>query len=152
MSVGSYPARDYVPLVEFEVVRRGGGPKTFILIDEQVDTMAERLPMLRDAMCSGETSVGGVGCESGAFQLDVTRSRRTARLYVDSQYISLTLHDIDYPSRMYSFVQNQFRDYIVSLQDVLLYVTTTLTSVTYVDPYVTELCVSFHVLPTHPPK
>ena len=45
-------------------------------------------------------------------------------------------------------MQNQFRDYIVSLQDVLLYVTATLTSVTYVDPYVTELCVSFHV--SHP--
>jgi len=26
--VGFYPARDYVPLVEIGVVRRGGGPKT----------------------------------------------------------------------------------------------------------------------------
>ena len=81
MSVGSYPARDYVPLVEFEVIRRGGGTKTLINTDEQVDTMAERL---RDAMCIGETSVGGRGSESSEFQLDVTRSRRTARLYFDS--------------------------------------------------------------------
>ena len=44
--------------------------------------------MLRDAM-----SVGVRGCESGAFRLDVTRSRRTARLYFDSQHISLTLQD-----------------------------------------------------------
>jgi hypothetical protein len=55
--------------------------------------MAEKLPMLLDAMCSGEASVGGRMCESGAFRLDVTSSRRTARLYVDSQYISLTLQD-----------------------------------------------------------
>jgi len=71
---------------------------------------------------------------SGAFRLDVTRSRRTARLYVDSQYISLTLQDTDYLSRMFSVVQQQLRDYIVALQDVLPYVTATLTSVTYVDP------------------
>jgi len=41
--------------------------------------------MLRDAMCSGETFVAGLGCKSGAFRLDMTGSRRTALLYVDSQ-------------------------------------------------------------------
>jgi hypothetical protein len=71
---------------------------------------------------------------SGAFRLDVTRSRRTARLYVDSQYISLTLQDIDYLSRIFSVVQQHLLDYIVALQDVLPYVTATLTSKTYVDP------------------
>jgi len=62
VSVGFYPAHDYLPLVEYGVIRRGGGPKTPILSDEQVDAMAEGLPMLWDAMCSGETSVGGLGC------------------------------------------------------------------------------------------
>jgi hypothetical protein len=57
--VGFYPARDYLPLVEFGIVRRGGGPKTLILSHEQVDALAEVLPTLRDDMCSGETSVGG---------------------------------------------------------------------------------------------
>jgi hypothetical protein len=33
VSVGFYPARDYLPLVEFGVVRSGGGPKTLILSD-----------------------------------------------------------------------------------------------------------------------
>ena len=80
VSVGFYPARDYLPLVEFGVVRRGGGPKTLILSVEQVDAMAEALPMLRDAMCSGETSVGVRRCESGAFRLDLTSSRRTCLL------------------------------------------------------------------------
>jgi hypothetical protein len=35
---------------------------------------------------------------------------------------------------MFSVVQQQLRDYIVALQDVLTYVTATLTSVTHVDP------------------
>jgi len=34
VSVGFYSARDYLPLVEFGVDRRGGGPKTIILRDE----------------------------------------------------------------------------------------------------------------------
>jgi len=53
---------------------------------------------------------------------------------VDSQFISLTLQDIEYLSRMFNIVQQQLRDYIVSLQDVLPFITTTLTSVTYVEP------------------
>ena len=40
VSVGFYPARDYLPLVEFGVTRRGGGPKTLILSDKQVDELA----------------------------------------------------------------------------------------------------------------
>ena len=76
----------------------------------------------------------GCRCKSGAFQLDVTRSRRTARLYVDSQFISLTLQDIGYLSLMFNIVQQRLRDYIVGLQDVLPFVTKTLTSVTYVEP------------------
>ena len=35
---------------------------------------------------------------------------------------------------MFNIVQQQLRDYIVALQDVLPFVTTTLTSVTYVQP------------------
>ena len=48
--------------------------------------------------------------------------------------MSLTPQEIDYLSRMLSVVQQQLRDNIVALQDVLPYVTATLTSVTYVDP------------------
>jgi len=66
-SVGFYPARDYLPLVEFGVFRRGGEPKTLILSDEQVDAMADGLPMLRNAMCSGETSVGAAGSRAVHF-------------------------------------------------------------------------------------
>jgi hypothetical protein len=84
VSVGFYAARDYIPLVEFGVVMRGGRPKTIILSEEQMDVMPVALPKLRDTMCSGERSVSFRRCESGAFWLDLTRSRRTARPFVDS--------------------------------------------------------------------
>jgi len=45
----------------------------------------------------------------------------------------MTLPDIDYLSHMFDVVQQQLRDYIVSMQDVLPYVTSTLRSVTYVE-------------------
>ena len=57
-----------------------------------------------------------------------------ARQYSDSQYITLTLTDIDYLARMFSVVQQQLRYYTVAMPDVLSYVTTALTSVTYVEP------------------
>ena len=69
----------------------------------------------------------GVTAARVAYRLDLTRSRRTARLYVESKYISLTLKVIDKLSRMFSVVQQQLRGYIVSLQGVLPYVTATLT-------------------------
>ena len=83
-------------------------------------------------MCS--RGARGCRCESGAFRLDVTRIRLTTRLYFDSQFISLTSQDIEYFSRMFHIVQQQLRDYIVALQDVLPFVRTTLNSVTYVEP------------------
>ena len=89
--------------------------------------------MLREAMWSGKTSAGGRGCESAAFRLDVTPVA-IRLVYTSTQYISLTLHDIDYLSLMFSVVQQQLRDYVVALQDVLPYVTATLTSVSYVEP------------------
>jgi len=67
VSVGFYPAPDYLPLMEFGVVRRGDGTKTLNLSDEQLDAMAEGLPMLLDAMCCVETSVGVAGAREVLF-------------------------------------------------------------------------------------
>jgi hypothetical protein len=76
VSVGFYCARDYQTLVDFRVVRRDGGAKTIIINDDPICALAEGLPNLRDAMCSGEPARGW--CKSGAFRLNVTRSRRIA--------------------------------------------------------------------------
>jgi hypothetical protein len=59
VSVGLYPARDYLPLVEFGFLRRPGGPKTLIISDELLDALAETLPTLREDMCSGDPGDAG---------------------------------------------------------------------------------------------
>jgi len=61
VSVGFYPDRENLHLIKFWVVRRGGGPKTLFLSDEQVDVIVEGLSMVRETMCSCTTPVGVAG-------------------------------------------------------------------------------------------
>jgi len=109
--------------VEFGGVRRGGWSKAIILNDEDVYAFVEGLAKMRDAVCSGEPIDG---FKSFAFRLNVTRSRRIPRIYLDSQYISLTLPDIEYLARIFNVVQQELRDYIVAMPNLLSYVTTAL--------------------------
>ena len=132
VSVGFYPARHYLPLVEFGVLRRAGCPKTLILGDEQVDALAETLPTLRGDMCSG--GARGCRCESGAFRLDVTRSGRTARLYVDSQFIYLTLMISDIYRACLILYSNNCVIISWHFKTCCPFVINTLTSVIYVEP------------------
>jgi len=41
---------------------------------------------------------------------------------------------MDYLARLFHVIQQQLRDYILALPDVLSYVTTSLTSVSYIEP------------------
>jgi hypothetical protein len=125
--LGFCPARDYLPLLEFGVEAAGPRP-SFSAMKRWTHWLVSPC---YGTPCLVAKRVANRGYESGAFRLDVTRSRRTACLYVNSQYISLTLRDIDYLSRMFSVVQQQLRDYIAALQDVLPYVTATLTTVPF---------------------
>ena len=88
ISVGFYPAGFYLALLKFGVKRRGGWPKKIILTNKRVNALAEGLRKLCDALCSGGEPAGGSECKSVAFRLNVTRSRRTARLYSDSVYFT----------------------------------------------------------------
>jgi len=76
----------------------------------------------------------GAGCVSGAFRLSPPKNIRSARLYFGTQYIILTILDLQYLARMFHIVQQQLRDYTTSLPDVLSYVTSSVTSATYVEP------------------
>ena len=131
MSVGFYPARDYHPLVEFGAIRRGGS-KSLILADEQVAALAVCLPAIRDSMCVGVDRV--VKCESGNFRLHTPKRHGSARLFVGTEYISLTQPDMDYLLRVFPILQQQLRDYIIALPDVLSYVTSSLASTSFVEP------------------
>jgi hypothetical protein len=124
VSVGFYPTRDYQPLLEFGTIRRGGS-KTIILTSEHVDRLAERLHEASDPCESGSVS-------GGNFRL--TRNRcGAAKLYLNTQYRSLTSQDLRNLARMFHIVQKQLRDYIIAMPDVLSYVTT-LTSTSYTEP------------------
>ena len=88
MSVSLYPAPDYQPLVEFGAVRRGGS-MSLILTDEQVAALEDCLPAIRDSMCVGGDRVI-IKFESGKFRLNTPKRHGSARLFVGTEYISLT--------------------------------------------------------------
>jgi len=66
--------------------------------------------------------------------MNTSGSYRTARIYLDRQYISLKLVELQCLSRVFYVVQNQLNAYTVSLPDVLAYVNVALTSINYVEP------------------
>ena len=106
---------------------------SLILSDEQVAALADSLPAIRDSMCVGGDRVI-IKCESGNFRLHIPKRHRSARLFVGTEYISLTQPDMDYQVRVFHILQQQLRDYISALPDVLSYVTSFLASATYVEP------------------
>jgi len=57
-----------------------------------------------------------------------------ARMYLGSEYICLMSLDLHYLARMFHVVQQQLRDYILALPNLLSYVTMSLTLVVYVEP------------------
>ena len=110
-------------------VKKNGS--TFLILDDrQVNKMAECLPTICESTCCNEQ----YGCKEGNFRMNTTGSYRTARIYLDRQYISLKLVDLQCVSRMFYVVQNQLNAYTVSLPDVLAYVNVRLTSINYVEP------------------
>jgi len=119
VSVGFYTARDYTLLVEFGAIKTGRS-KLLILADEQVETLVGCLPSISDSMCIGRDRVI-IKCEIGNFRLRAPRRHGLARLYVGTEYISLTQPDIAYLVRVFHIVRQQLRNYIIALPDVLPY-------------------------------
>jgi hypothetical protein len=112
-------------------MRRGGDEsKSIILASEHVDMLAERVSVGSD-MCESSSFSNGGG---GNFRLTRNRGSGAARLYLDTQYISLTSEDLRYLARMFHIVQNHLRDYIIALPDVLSCVTASITSTSYTEP------------------
>ena len=74
MSVGYYPNRDYQPLVEF-----GGAKKLPLPLNvQQLQTMAENIAALCDALCTNEYYMK----KDGDFRMNLTGSYRVARVYL----------------------------------------------------------------------
>lgn len=62
MCVDFYPARNYQPLVEFCVIRRGGSI-SILLTDEYIDTLTDCLPTMLVSICNGDRAGIVFGCE-----------------------------------------------------------------------------------------
>jgi len=73
-------------------------------------------------------------CKDGAFRLNTIGTNEVTRSYLEKQYISLRLADLQYLRELFHVVQNQLNVYTLCLPDVLLYVTVALTSPNYVEP------------------
>ena len=132
VSIGIYPTRDYQHLVEFGAIRSGGS-KFLILADEQVAALAHCMHAIRDSMCVGGERVV-IKCESGNFRMHTPKRHGSARLFVGTEYISLTEPHMDYLLRVFPILQQQSRDYISALPDVLSNVTSSLASTSFVEP------------------
>jgi len=108
------------------------GSKSLILYDEQVTALADCLPAIRDSICVVVDRIVNK-CESGNFRLQTSRRHGSARLFVGTEYISLTQPDMDYLVLVFHILQQHLRDYISALPDVLSYVTSSLTSTSIVE-------------------
>jgi hypothetical protein len=133
--VGFNPARDFQPLVEFGAVKRN---KTTVLVltDQHVKTLAEILRRICEAMCGDEQ----YGHKDGDFKLNTTGSYMVARMYLQNEYISLTLVDLQRLSRKFHVVQNELKAYTLAMPDVLSYATEALFSTTPVSTSRTRSC------------
>ena len=81
VSVGYYPARGYQPLAEF-----GGAKKPLLLDVQQLQTMAENIATLCNALSTKEH----FSKKDGDFKMNTTGTYRIARVYLGKQYLSFT--------------------------------------------------------------
>jgi hypothetical protein len=68
------------------------------------------------------------------FRLTTIGSYKTARLYLDKQYIKYKLHELQVLSNMLHVIHNQLSIYTDAMPDVMAYSITALTLVDYVEP------------------
>ena len=86
MSVDYYAARGYQPLAEF-----GGAKKLPLLLnDQQLQTMAENIAALCDALSTNEHYKK----TGGDFKMNTTGSYRVARVYLGKQYMTFTYEEL----------------------------------------------------------
>jgi len=81
VSVGYYPARGYQPLAEF-----GGAKKLPLLHDAQLQTLAENIAALCNALSANEH----FSKKDGDLKMNTTGSYRISRVYLGKQYLSFT--------------------------------------------------------------
>jgi hypothetical protein len=124
--IGFYPACDYQVLVEFG----GQRSKPIALTEQHLSTLAENLPRICEAIYGGEQN----SCKDDIFRLNTTGSYRVARMYLDKQYISLKLTELQYLTNILHVVRKEQSLYFIALPNVVAYATAAMSSTVYVAP------------------
>jgi len=111
--VGYYPTRDYQPLAEF-----GDTKKLHLLLNvQQLQSMAENIAVLCDALCKNEYYIK----KDGDFRMNTTGSYRVARVYLGKQYMTFTYEELRYLAYIMCIFQNQMTFYIAAVTCNCLY-------------------------------
>ena len=81
-----------------------GRSKSLILLEEQVAALADCPPAIRDNMCFGVISKS----ESGNNLLHTAKRHGSARVFVGTDYISLSQPDMGYLVRVFHILKQKF--------------------------------------------
>jgi len=128
VSVGFYPACNYLPYVEF------GGTRILPLVlpTDYVNVVTEQLPGLVKAMCRNEQYAW---CsEDGDFKIHITRAYRTARFAYAKHWISLKLPELRSLKYIFHMIVNQLNMFTEGLCDVHAYVHSAMASCDFIEP------------------
>jgi hypothetical protein len=125
--VGFYPALNYRVLVEF------GGPRItpICLTEQQIKTVWDNLPNLRDAMRRGETFT----CRDSLLRLQTT-TLGVAKMYLGRAYINFKLNELQNLLSLAPFITDRQTKYFFAQNDVR-YTVAALGSTEFVEPHPT---------------
>jgi hypothetical protein len=125
VSVAYIPARGYQPLAEF-----GGAKNLPLLLDAQLQTLAENIATLGNALSANEH----FSKKDGDFKMNTTGSYRIATVYLGKQYLSFTYEELRNLAYIMYMIQNQLTFYTAAMTDVIAYIDIAHYSVAFVEP------------------
>jgi len=113
------------------MVEFGGARITPItLAKPHVDILSTHLERLYNEQCNASQYT----VKDGDFKLSTSGVNKVAKLTLNKQTINLKLDEIKYLMTMFYVVRNQLDLFLSVQQDLMIYVTSALSSTTYVTP------------------
>jgi hypothetical protein len=125
VSVCFYPAPVYQPLAEFGVVKK----LPLLLNAQQLQTMADNIAALCNALSTNEHYN-----KDEDFRMNTTGIYRVARVYLGKPYITFTYEVLRNLAYIMYMIQKQMTFYLDAMTDVMAYIDSARSSVTYVKP------------------
>jgi hypothetical protein len=108
----------------------GSRSQSITLTAQHVNTLAEHLPELYDAVYLGKR----YSYKDGEFKLQCSGTDSVARLYLNKRFVTLKDCDIRYLTGMLHLVQTQQTQYTLAREDVVAYVLLAQAASEFVEP------------------